>query len=258
MDVGGAQSAYRVLDILSEVAIHHDGVSASEVSRSLGLTLPTTHRLLRVLCDRKFVSQDFSGGRYRVGAQLSWITGSGIGHEELIETARPYLNQLQEACGETVFLSVRDGLKATYLECLPSSRSIRLYGAPGMPVPLHASSQGKVILAFQPQTIRSRLIDKLDLRPYTANTVVLKEKLIAAIEEARENGFALNLEEHEVGTYSVSAPVIDTFGNAVAAVCVGGPKFRVTEEDLRGKFAQLVMSCCSQISGQLAMRSKAG
>jgi DNA-binding IclR family transcriptional regulator len=233
---------------LNEVALHRDGTTASEVAKAVNLTPPTAHRLLRVLCDRKFVFQDAIGGRYRTGAQLAWITGSGISHEELAEAGRPVLTQLRETTGETVFLSVRDGFKATYLECLPSPQSVRLFGAPGMPIPLHASSQGKVILAFLPERVRERLIEKLELVSFTANTIVEEEVLRATIEKVRNAGFAVNMEEHEIGTHSVSAPVLDSHGNAVAAVCVGGPKFRVLEEHLYGHLAECVQSSAQQIA----------
>jgi DNA-binding IclR family transcriptional regulator len=59
----------------------------------------------------------------------------------------------------------------------------------------------------------------------------------------------------EVGVRSVAAPVLDPAGNVVASVCVGGPIFRVTEADLRGRLADLVSATAEEISAELLRRS---
>lgn len=72
----------------------------------------------------------------------------------------------------------------------------------------------------------------------------------------RRDGYALNLEERELGVRSVAAPVLDPSGNVVASVCVGGPIFRFSEEDLRGKFADLACETAEAISAELLRRFK--
>jgi IclR family transcriptional regulator, acetate operon repressor len=80
-------------------------------------------------------------------------------------------------------------------------------------------------------------------------------ELHEAMYEVRRDGYALNLEEREVGVRSVAAPVLDPAGNVVASVCVGGPIFRVSEDDLRGRLADLVTATAEQISAELMRRS---
>jgi DNA-binding IclR family transcriptional regulator len=65
----------------------------------------------------------------------------------------------------------------------------------------------------------------------------------------------VNLEERDVGVRSVAAPVLDRAGNVVASVCVGGPIFRVSEADLRGRLADLVSATAERISAELVRRS---
>lgn len=255
MEVTGAQAAYRVLDVLTEVALRREGTTAADVSRRVGLTLPTAHRLLRVLCDRGFALQDGSGGKYVAGPQLRVLAGDGVDHALLAEIAQPYLEALRDETDETVFISVRDGLLLTYLVCLASSHSVQMYGAPGMQVPLHATSQGKIILAFLPSGVAQRLISQTDLAKYTENTITEPEKVLESIQAARAAGYALNLEEREKGVRSVAAPVCGPNGDAVAAVCVGGPIFRVSENDLHGRLADLTKEAARAISDRLAERS---
>ena len=254
MEIAGAQSAYRVLDILTEVSLNPRGSTAGEIARNAEVTPPTAHRLLKVLCDRGFAVQNESG-KYVPGPQLRVLAGDGVDRATLHDIAHPLLAQLRDETLETVFLSVREGLQLTYLDVVVSTQSVRMHGERGQQIPLHATSQGKVILAFLPPGVGERIIDQLDFPRYTESTVTSSVKLHEAMYEIRREGYALNLEEREVGVRSVAAPVLDPEGNVVASVCVGGPSFRMTEEDLRGRLADLVTATAGEISAELIRRS---
>jgi len=258
MEVPGAQSAYRVLDLLTQVSLHPEGVSASDAAATLGLTVPTAHRLLRVLVDRGFAVQDAPGGRFRPGPQIRLLAGDGIDHQLLAEVARPALVRLRDETNETVFLSVRDGLQLSYLDVLVSTHSVQMYGAVGMRVPLHATSQGKVILAFLPEGVTQRLVDQLEYERYTANTITEPAALMAEIDKVRQAGYAVNLEEREIGVRSVAAPVLGGAEGVVAAVCVGGPIYRVSEEALHERLGPLTRAAAQEITERLNTRAATG
>ncbi len=248
MEINGAQAAYRLLDVLTEVALNPEGCSATDVAQSVGLTAPTAHRLLRVLCDRHFLVQPTPGGPYRVGPQLRLIAGDGTDTARLAAVARPMIARLRDETDETVFLSVREGLHLTYLDVMVSTHSVQMYGTPGTRVPLHATSQGKVILAWAEDAVRQRLIDQLEFERFTPGTIGNAEALRAEVERARMQGYAVNLEEREIGVRSVAAPVLNREGVAIASVCVGGPIFRVSEEDLHGRLAELARATAASIT----------
>ncbi len=252
MEISGAQSAYRVLDILTEVSLN-PGATAGEVAKATNLTAPTAHRLLRVLCDRGFAVQN-DEGKYVPGPQMRVLVGDGVDHTVLEEIARPLLAQLRDGTTETVFLSVREGLQLVYLVVMRAPHSVQMYGEVGQQLPLHGTSQGKVILAFLPPGVGDRIIDQLAMPRYTPSTITSHAELHEAMYGIRRDGYALNLEERELGVRSVAAPVLDAAGNVVASVCVGGPIFRVTEDDLRGKFAEQVTSTAAAISAELLRR----
>lgn len=254
MEIPGAQSAYRVLDILTEVSLN-PGSTAGEVAKATNLTTPTAHRLLRVLCDRGFAVQN-DAGKYVPGPQMRVLVGDSVDQATLDEIGRPLLAQLRDQTTETVFLSVREGLQLAYRMVLRSSHSVQMYGEVGQMVPLHATSQGKVTLAFLPPGVGDRIIDQLELPRYTPSTITTAAELHETMYDVRRDGYALNLEERELGVRSVAAPVMDPAGNVVAAVCVGGPIFRVSEEELRGKFAQLVCATAEAMSAALLNRSR--
>ncbi|CAN5634016.1 IclR family transcriptional regulator [soil metagenome] len=257
MEIPGAQSAYRLLDILTEVSLHPRGSSAGEIATKVDVTAPTAHRLLKVLCDRGFAVQNESG-KYVPGPQLRVLAGDGFDRATLLDIAQPMLATLRDKASETVFLSVREGLQLTYLAVVVSKHSVRMHGERGQQIPLHATSQGKVILAFLPPGVGERIIDQLEFPRYTPATITSPAQLQEAMYEIRREGYALNLAEREDGVHSVAAPILDPEGNVVAAVCVGGPSFRVSEEDLRGRLADFVTATAEEISAEMVRRSDIG
>lgn len=97
-----------------------------------------------------------------------------------------------------------------------------------------------------------RIIDQLDLTRYTDSTITSPQELHRVMKEVRRDGFALSLEERELGVRSIAAPVFDSTGGVVASICVGGPIFRVSESDLRSRFADLVLNTSAQLTAALS------
>ncbi|SHK80861.1 transcriptional regulator, IclR family [Pseudonocardia thermophila] len=251
VEVQGAQAAYRLLDVLSELGIQAGGANLTSLSQALDLPLSTTRRLLRVLCDRGFAVQDEVTKLYELGPQARLLGTLRIDRRSLGELALPVLEELRETSGETVFLSVREGLEVTYVQCLRSPHPVQMYGEVGQRVPLHATSQGKAILAFLPAVLVERLLPRLDYIRYTPNTVTSMAELAADLEQVRKRRYALNFEEREPDVRSVATAILDPLGNAVAAVCIGAPKFRLDDHRAVDEFAPLLIKAAEKISSLL-------
>lgn len=258
VEVEGAQSAYRLLDVLSGLAMYPAGVGLTELASSVALSPSTVRRLLRVLVDRGFAEQDDATRTYRLGPATRMLGGRQLDHEVLREMSGEILQALRSASTETVFCSIRDGLEVVYVECLAAIHPVKMYGEPGTRLPLHATSQGKAIMAFLPSFMVDRLIRQMTFEVFTANTIRDASALQDQLRQVRERGFAVNLQEREPGVVSVAAPVLDPSGQAVAAICIGAPAMRITEEVLVGEFAPLVMRASEDLSKTLFPLSEAG
>lgn len=257
MEVGGAQSAYRLLDVLSGLAMYPAGVGLTELAASLGLSASTVRRLLLVLVDRGFAEQDEATRTYRLGPQTRTLGGRHVDHQVLREVSRATLVNLKSESTETVFCSIRDGLEVVYVECLAAIHPVKMYGEPGTRLPLHATSQGKAILAYLPSFMTDRLLRQMEFEVFTQKTISDAADLQVELQQVRERGFAMNLEEREPGVMSVAAPILDPSGQAVAAVCIGAPTLRVSEDDLVARFAPMVMRAGDEISQALFPLSEA-
>lgn len=251
MEQSGTKAVYRALDLILELGHHPTGASVSILAEHLAVPPSTVHRLLRALVERRFAVQDSATKRYALGTQIVSLANQAATGAKLAAVARPRLERLASMTRETIFLSMLDGEEIVYLDCILSTRSIQMWGAPGMRAPLHATSQGKVILAFLPEDKAQALISNIRYLPFTERTISDDRTLRRELSRIREQGFAINDEEHEDGVRSVSAPVFDSSDSPIGAVCVGMPAFRITLDDLRRRIAPAVVNTAKEISQRI-------
>ncbi|MDH4209315.1 MAG: IclR family transcriptional regulator, partial [Anaerolineae bacterium] len=143
-------------------------------------------------------------------------------------TALPYLYFLSERVGETAYLGERRGDEvATVLHVLsPSSREqMHWYDR----LPLHASSSGKVLLAYAEESELATFLTH-DLPRYTEHTVTDPTSLRMELTRVREQGYAVDFEEYHLGANAIAVPVLDSGGTVAAALSVLGPAYTFTRD----------------------------
>lgn len=205
----------RALLILGQFSVSNPSLTISEVSRSTGLPVATTFRLLAELEAGAFVERS-PQGRYRLGKRL-WEMGLLTPlHGRLRETALPFLLNLQYKTRQTVQFAIPDGLSALYIEKLTDEESVPLQSRIGARMPLHATGLGKAILAFSDPSILDRLLSQ-PLQQFTPHTLDDPECLKQHLGEIRSRGYATSAQEYVLGSTSMAAPVL-VDGLAQAAV----------------------------------------
>jgi DNA-binding IclR family transcriptional regulator len=242
------QSADKALAILAAFNEARPDVGVSELAGELGMHKSTVSRLLATLERRGLVRRE--GDRFLPGFELARLGGLAVRGLALVATARASLERLAGETGETVNLAVRDGDGALNVHQVQSDHLIGVADWTGRALPLHATANGKVLLAFGegggPRT----------LFPLTQNTITTREALEAELQRTRDAGFAVALEELEVGLHAVAAPVFDCFGECVAAISVSAPAYRLPERDLPAT-GELCITAAAEISERLGFRRAA-
>lgn len=225
---GGHRAANRVVDILELVAATTDGLALRDVSARLEAPKSSLLPLLRALTARGYLAQG-RAGEYRLGASALDLGATTPGQRELVEVARPVVVSLMRETGETVFLSTlsSDRTGIVYVDKVESDQVIRYAAGVGDRRPLHATSSGKVILAFLPPARRERILRALPLKRYTEQTVTSLPALRASLDEVRQSGVCVNLDELAVGAAGIAAPIFDRDGRVAGACAIGGPTARV-------------------------------
>lgn len=246
------QSVDRALDLLEALVAADGEVAITALATRTGLHVSTVHRLLATLLRRGYVRQNPETSRYYAGAKLATLSEGRSRFGELRLRARPLLRSLTEATRETANLVVLDDLQAVYIETMPSPQVVRLFTVVGNRTPLHATGAGKALLANLPAARRDALLERLDLRGYTARTIVDRAALRRALDDVREKGYALDDEEYDEGVRCVAVAVVtgagaqgaeapgrvaehevpgrETAGAPVAAISISAPANRLTRQ----------------------------
>jgi DNA-binding IclR family transcriptional regulator len=220
-----------VADIL-ELFEHESELGVREMARRAGISKSAAQRLAAQLAHRKFLWQDPDTHQYRLGLRLLELGALVQTQSEVASVADPLLDALMRGTGETVHLAWLDSLQALCVAKLESTRSMRTSSRVGRLSPLHCTSAGKAVLAFQSNHVIEQVIAR-GLPRVAPNTIVDPDQLRRELADIRARGFALDLEECEVGLCCVAAPVRDQAGVVFAAVSVAAPVQRMPDRTLR-------------------------
>jgi DNA-binding IclR family transcriptional regulator len=217
------QSVGIALDIIDALARAPE-LSLSELARRVGVAKSTAHRTCAVLARRGLLDRTPDRG-YRLG--LRFVEYGHVATERTVvgDHALPLLVELRNAVGETVQVGVPAGADVVYVERVEGQRALR-YSTNSRRSPLHRSSAGKVLAAYDPARAEARL--RAGLPPSTGYTIVIPELLVAELARVRERGYARSVDETELGMSSLAVPVRESpAGPVVAAISMVGPTRRV-------------------------------
>ena len=217
----------------------------------LGVHKSTASRLAATLAAHGFFERVPGSDRFRLGPQVARIGLVAIGGRTLIDSARGAMDALAVQTGETVVLSVPAGNEALDVAQAGAGHRISASTWIGRRTPLHASSDGKVFLAFGAADLGS----DAPLEALTGRTVTDRRELERQLVEARQLGWAPAVGELEDGLNGVAAPIVDSGGDCIAALSVSGPVYRNPPERLP-KLARLCVSAADDVSDRLSLAAR--
>jgi IclR family acetate operon transcriptional repressor len=220
-------STLKALEVLEMLAAAEDGLRLTDVAARAGYPISTVRRLLVSLQERGYVEQDGATSRYYSGPKILTLQAHGIRHRHIGRRAYPHLSQLRRQLDETVNLGILSDTSVIYLETLVPDSSFSFYAPPGTRMPLHCTAMGKVFLANLPPATQNAVLDSLDLKPYTPNSMTTVTALRASLGEIGRRGYAIDNEEYAVGVRCLAAPIRDQSRAVVAGVSVTAPANRL-------------------------------
>jgi DNA-binding IclR family transcriptional regulator len=235
----------RVLALLAAFDDHRPRLTLTELARAADLPVSTAHRLIGELEAWDAVERD-ADGSYVVGRRLWKIGTLAPVARELREASLPAMQDLYEATHENVQIAVRDGTKALYVERIHGKTSVPVLSRPGVPLPLHATGVGKVLLAWAPREIVEECVE--DLQPITRYTITERGRMLRELAAVRRHGFARTVEEMGYGTCALAVPVLDGDAQVVAALAIVTRSLR---RDI-GKFVPALRVAAASITRRMA------
>ncbi|MFC4453977.1 IclR family transcriptional regulator [Deinococcus sonorensis] len=224
------QSVERALDIINTIVAANRSLSVAELSQAMGLAPSTIHRILQTLTVKNYVFQDLQTKRYDIGPEIVDISSALHLRYDLVRRVRPYLQTLVELTGETAHVAQLYGTSAMYLSQVEPLSMVRMFTTPGSIAPLHCSDVGKVFLADLPAARIEEVIRKTGLPARTPHTITQPDALEQELQRVRQDRYALDDEEREMGVRCLSAGILNGAGKVIAAVGVAGPTSRLSRE----------------------------
>jgi len=227
-DPGPVQSVDRAVAIL-EILARDGEAGVTEVARELHVHKSTASRLLAALDRRELVTQDAARGRFRLGVGLVRLAGAAGRRLDVVQESRPVCQALAGQVGETVNIAILSGSDALYLDQVAGPAALSPHNWAGQRIPLHATSDGKVLLAYLPaEEVAEHLTPPL--RRFTDRTITSRAGFPRLLAEVRRRGYATAVEELETGLTAIAAPVRNAEGQVIASISASGPSFRMTAD----------------------------
>ncbi|MGW8768048.1 IclR family transcriptional regulator [Streptomyces sp. NPDC055815] len=247
--VNGVQSVDRAVSVL-EILAQRGEAGVSEVAAEIDVHKSTAFRLLGALEARGLVEQAAERGKYRLGFGIVRLAGAVTGRLDITQQGRPVCQRLSEEIGETVNIAVLREHYAVNLYQVRGPGAVGTHNWVGQLTPVHATSSGKILLAHLPTRERADVLAASRLRKLTPHTLTARTKLEKNLAEARERGYAVTLEEFEIGLHAVAAPIRSHHGETLAALSASGPAYRFTEERIH-ELAPLLVQGAEEISHRM-------
>jgi IclR family acetate operon transcriptional repressor len=248
------KSVEKALRLLNHLTDARRPLSLGELAARSGWPKSTVYGLLAALREGGAVEQRPEDGYYMLGIRLFEYGCAVSDSWDILSAASGPMLRVSQMCGESVFLSTLDRGDVLILDRAVSIGSLRVVSEIGARLPLHCTSQGKLLLAHQPAGERRRLLRESTLTAFTPHTICDPDLLEAGREEILAQGYAVENGEHRIGLRSISAPVQDARGEVRWAVTVSGMFRRPGSEEFTASTA-LVLEAAADISKALGFRA---
>ncbi len=240
----------RAMSVLEAFDAAHPEMILSEVSTLTGISPATVRRCLHTLSVLGYIRK--TKRSFRLGPRALTLAQNYVGANLLEELAQKELRLLVETYGDPSSVAVLDGAQVVYVATIARPTALRPTAGVGTRYPAHATSLGKVMLAFAAPDVRAAYLDRPDLETPTDKTICDRASLTRALDLIAAQGFAVSIDELDYGVASIAVPIHDAQGGVVAAINSSGYSGRLTEAALVAGRLDTLRTCARAIARRMA------
>ncbi|MBZ5680727.1 MAG: IclR family transcriptional regulator [Acidobacteriia bacterium] len=244
----------RALAMLEAVAQDAEGLSNAEISRKLEIPKSSASYILRTLETRGYLTRNPETGKYRVGLKILSLSRGALSGIDVREVALPIMRHLMEKTNLTCHLAILDGPDAVYIEKVEPTGFIRMDTWVGRRMRVHATSVGKALVAHIPQERLEKILTERGMEKRTPKTITTVSRLLKDLEKVREQGYAVDDEENNMGARCVGAPVFNQQGTIEAAIGLSGTINQVNPHTMP-RILEHLKDAARHVSMQLGYRA---
>ncbi|GAA1859364.1 IclR family transcriptional regulator [Pseudonocardia ailaonensis] len=202
---------FTVLELISRTR----GARLTQIADASGLPVTTTHRLLAELVELGVIERRSEG--YQIGSALFDIAFRAPARAELLAAVRPALHDLYASTRATLYLAILSGSAVSVMDVVGGGELSGIRVRSGDQLAAHATAAGKCLLATAGSDTLPVKLERLVPRTVTSSQVFAQQ-----LQSVRALGYAVDVEEWQVGVASVAAPVVSE-GHVVGVVAVALP-----------------------------------
>lgn len=207
---------------LMEVLAGERIATSARLTELTGEPASSVYRMLATLVDIGWVEQLSPRGAYRVGGRLLTLAAEVTRGFDLRRAARPVLERIHEATGETTFLCIRHGTRAVCIERVDgirvNSRVLRV----GRSLPLHVGAAPRALLAFEDRQAWEEYASIAASGENRLREIGSRAELYSRLEEIRRAGLVVSDNTVTPGIAAIGAPIFDHYGGVAASLSVSG------------------------------------
>ncbi|HWR19365.1 MAG TPA: IclR family transcriptional regulator [Clostridia bacterium] len=251
-EVTSLDKAIQILQYLTQL---DKDISLKDLSAGVNMPKATLIRLLTTMKRHGLIQQDVATKNYRLGWALIYMGTAASRLFDLPKIIHPYLERLSRESGESASLVQFQRDSAVYVDQVSCTNLIRSGLGVGAQLQIHLSAAGKILISDMPDEAIRKFIKRNPLIKRTEKTITSEEAFLREIHSVRENGYALDDEEGEIGGRCIAAPIRDWNDNILASISITGPSSRVHKETMP-RLIELVCEVASMASDELKCGSR--
>lgn len=222
----------RAIDVLNLFSVEQPELGIMEMSRLLGISKSSVHRLAATLETAGYLRQNQANQRYQLGFKVLQLAHILLSSVKFSNLALPWMEKLRWQTNETISLYVVDRDTRACIERLEGTQDIRFVVEINTRLPLHTGAAGKLLLAYQPAAIREQLLAQWQNDNIFWQTHSSVEQFVSELAEIRQQGYAVSRGERVNYAAAVAAPILNYRGDILAALTISGPAVRFTENQI--------------------------
>jgi IclR family pca regulon transcriptional regulator len=243
------QSFARGLQVIRSFSAQAPQQTLSEVAQRTGLTRAGARRILLTLESLGYVRSQ--GRQFSLAPRILDLGFAYLSSLPLWNLAEPVMERLVEDVKESCSAAVLDGPDIVYVLRVPTHKIMSINLGIGSRLPAHCTSMGRTLLAdLEPAALDALLREYPPMRR-TERTITDIARLQAELARVRGQGWCLVDQELEEGLVSLSTPIRDRSGRAIAAMNISGQANRTSPALMVERFLRKLREAADEISRML-------
>ncbi|MDS0475201.1 IclR family transcriptional regulator [Natrinema sp. 1APR25-10V2] len=248
-DVGAVRATATSFEIL-EYLQQRGYSSLSTIADELDIAKSTVHRHLKTLEQLEYIVGD--ADEFAVGLRFLGLAEAARSRGDAVQLAREKTTELAAETNERAQFVVEEHGYGVCVSRATGDHAVETAPQLGSRMPMHATAAGKAILAFESEERVKQILEERRLDPVTSESITDEATLYEELATIREQGYAVNREEHIAGLTAFGAPVRRRDGSVVGAFSISGPTNRFTDPEKEREIATLLLGTTNELELNIA------